>query len=349
MFSIGQRLDLTKGKSSGSDYLRLTLATTVIVWHTILVSYGSSAETPILTGPFRPLPYFILPGFFSLSGFLVAGSLARNSVPTFLMLRGLRIFPALFFQVLVSALIIGPLLTSAAVSEYFSDPKFRTYLLNIVGLMHYKLPGLFLTNPFPDNVNIQLWTIKLELECYVALALFGLAGAIRSRYLLALVFVLMSVSFIGWFGVGEIVNEGANGRLCLLSFAAGVCIYTWRDHIPYTGLLALVSFVLAWIAFIHAGTEYLAPLPVAYLTAWMGLQNPKRISVVNGVDYSYGIYLYGFPVQQAVAQIAPRYWYVNLVLSLILAGFAAFLSWHFIEARAMELKALITRRRALVH
>jgi peptidoglycan/LPS O-acetylase OafA/YrhL len=349
MDTIATQLQNTKGQSSGFDYLRLALATSVIAWHTILINYGSDVEAQVLLGPFRPIEYFILPGFFSLSGFLVTASLFRNRIPRFLMLRGLRIFPALFCQVLVSALIIGPLLTSLPLNQYFADPKFRSYLLNIVGLMHYQLPGLFLSNPFPDNVNIQLWTIKLELECYAGLAYLGASGIIRGRYVVAAGFLMMSALFIASAQFsGEIVNQGANGRLCLLSFTAGTCVYVWRDRIPFNGLMALAVFVLAWCAFIRAGTEYLASLPIAYLTAWLGLQTPKRNFLVNGVDYSYGIYLYGFPMQQAVAQLFPHRWYINIILSLMIAGLAAFLSWHLVESKAMALKKIVTRREELI-
>jgi hypothetical protein len=39
-------------------------------------------------------------------------------------------------------------------------------------------------------------------------------------------------------------------------------------------------------------------LTITYVTVYLGLINFKRFSFVKGADYSYGIYLYGFAVQQ---------------------------------------------------
>jgi hypothetical protein len=100
--------------------------------------------------------------------------------PRFLTLRAVRIFPALFCEVTISALILGPMLTTFSLQKYFSDLKFYTYFLNVIGRIHYYLPGLFLDNPFPQNVNNQLWTIPFELECYIAITILALLWAWRS-------------------------------------------------------------------------------------------------------------------------------------------------------------------------
>jgi peptidoglycan/LPS O-acetylase OafA/YrhL len=63
--------------------------------------------------------------FFALSGFLVTGSAIRTrSVRTFLTFRFLRIFPALATEVTLSAVILGPLLTTLPLKDYVSDHHF---------------------------------------------------------------------------------------------------------------------------------------------------------------------------------------------------------------------------------
>lgn len=126
----------------GFDYLRIILSVSVIAWHTIVVCYGISAETPYWTGPMRAVFAFILPSFFALSGFLVAGSLERNSLVAFMPLRGLRIFPALAVEIILSALIIGPLVTTIPLPSYFTSSTFYKYFFNLVGYIHYPLPGV---------------------------------------------------------------------------------------------------------------------------------------------------------------------------------------------------------------
>jgi peptidoglycan/LPS O-acetylase OafA/YrhL len=148
--TIASRLDETKGHSSGFDYLRIGLSVSVILYHTIIVCYGPEVEARFWESPLlRPLFYFIVPAFFALSGFLVAGSLFRNSIPAFLTLRAIRIFPALFCEVMISALILGPMLTSFSLWQYFADHKFWVYPLERDRQHPLSVAGAVPGQPFP--------------------------------------------------------------------------------------------------------------------------------------------------------------------------------------------------------
>jgi len=65
-------------------------------------------------------------------------------------------------DIFVAALVIGSLTTTFYLQQYFTDPKFVHYFLNIVGFIHYELPGVFPSNPFPSQVNGSLWTVPLK-------------------------------------------------------------------------------------------------------------------------------------------------------------------------------------------
>ena len=122
--------------------------------------------------------------FFALSGFLVAGSLLRSrTVAMFLASRIIRIFPALSVEVLLSAVLLGPLFTSLTLAQYFRSHEFWGYWWNLVGHVHFRLPGVFDANPNPNVVNGQLWTVPYELYCYVLLALVTLIGGVRHRWI----------------------------------------------------------------------------------------------------------------------------------------------------------------------
>jgi peptidoglycan/LPS O-acetylase OafA/YrhL len=116
---LQDQLDAVHDHPSGFDYLRLVLAISVIVWHSVAVCYGGVIQAEFFGGPLRPLLYSIVPAFFALSGFLVASSLERNKIPQFVTLRIMRIFPALVVEVFISALVIGPLLTTFTWRMYF--------------------------------------------------------------------------------------------------------------------------------------------------------------------------------------------------------------------------------------
>ncbi len=164
--NFSERMEVAGGRPTGFDYMRLALAISVVVTHSAITTYGREADYNLLSTPLEPFISAILPMFFCLSGFLVAGSLLRSkTLISFLGLRVIRIYPALAVEVLISAIILGPIFTSFGLYAYFSDPVFWRYLLNVTGHIHYILPGVFESNPFPETVNAQLWTVPWELMC----------------------------------------------------------------------------------------------------------------------------------------------------------------------------------------
>lgn len=344
--SISGRMAEIGGRSSGFDDLRLILAVSVVVLHVAAVSHGMQAEMAVFLSPLRPLVRFILPAFFALSGFLVAGSLARcRTVALFLGLRGLRVMPALTFKVLLAALVLGPLATRDTLGRYFHSPSLYTYLLNIVGSVHFRLPGVFIDNPLPGVVNGQLWTIPFEVASYVVLAGLAVLGLSRRRSLapaaaVGMTFAYLATTLIRHGGVLVPVPGMPNGALLIVCSLWGVSLYQYRDIVPYSLPLCLVAAAVAasCLGFIPYG-DFLAPLPAAYVTVYLGLRNPKR-RWLGKADYSYGIYLSSFMIQQACWQFLPaaRSWEGNLLIALPLSVGAAAISWHFIEKPALDLR-----------
>ncbi len=341
--TLSDRLTATRGRPTGFDYLRIGLAVGVVGWHTIVTSYGFDVQSRAWGTAWRPLISSILPMFFALSGFLVAGSLDRTpELSKFLGLRALRILPALAVETILSAFLIGPLLTSYAASHYFSDPQFRSYLLNMLGIVHMHLPGVFNANPLPHIVNGQLWTVPFELQCYLALAAFAFLGIASRRntlfvILLALQIVLLAVRVAISHG-----HEGTvlHGRLLVLTFLAGVALYTQRERVPLSPVWFLVSLALMIIGLSVPLMQYLTPYPVAYVTVWLGMTNFKATALHKLGDLSYGIFLYGFPLQQWIMTWGPwtHHWYVNFIIALPLASAVALVSWNVVEKPCLRLK-----------
>jgi peptidoglycan/LPS O-acetylase OafA/YrhL len=97
--------------------------------------------------------------------------------------------------------------------------------------------------------------------------------------------------------------------------------------------------------------DYLAPLPVAYATVYLGLLQPRRLNIVSSGDYSYGLYLYGFPVQQVmIATLGPSlmHWYFNFPISLAITAVIAVGSWHLVEKHAARLRPRLFRVEKIV-
>jgi peptidoglycan/LPS O-acetylase OafA/YrhL len=340
IYTLQSQLILVRNRPTGFDYLRLTLALSIIVWHSVTICYGPLAEGYFWTGPPRPIIYLLLPSFFALSGFLVAGSLERNTVLDFLTLRITRIFPALAVEVLISALVIGPLLTKVTWRSYFFSDEFRSYFLNLFGNIHYFLPGVFIDNPTPRYVNAQLWTVPIELYCYVFLtasALFGILK-IKNGLLVGIMSAVMILTFSAQLKILPTPPFSPDVGFLTLSFLFGVSLYIMRREITYSWFLFSISTAMYLFLCMNKNLIYLSALPLTYSIIFLGLQNPPKTPFIRGADYSYGVYLYGFPLQQTVCYLFPshRFWYVNAASGVALALVCAYLSWTFVESRVIS-------------
>src|SRR5215468_2964959 len=183
--TIEERLLEADGRPSGFDYMRLALALAVFMLHIPATNFGDEVQNALFLHLWRPVSAIVLPMFFALSGFLVAGSLTRcKTLVSFLGLRVLRIVPALAAEVFLSGFILGALFTTLPLRRYFFSWGLLTYFLNIVGDVQFTLPGVFYSNPHAGVVNQQLWTVPWELDCYILLAVLALVGIVRKPIIL---------------------------------------------------------------------------------------------------------------------------------------------------------------------
>jgi peptidoglycan/LPS O-acetylase OafA/YrhL len=345
----------TGGRTSGFDYIRIILATAVILAHSRAVTLGmkshvvtvaSGAAAGFPRPPLgQPVVWAILPCFFALSGFLVAGSLMRSKTTVeFVLLRALRLIPALFVETILAAFILGPLVTELPLRAYFTGPEFLSYPLNIIGDIHYFLPGVFLHNPYPEVVNQQLWTIPAELFCYLTLVIISIVGLVRFRIAIPVLAVvaLMALSFRGLVAP-ETVRRWSHGATTpnistlWLSFLAGVTVFNLRDRIPLNKWLFGLSVLMAYVLLYDGAFQFLATLPIAYATVYAGLTDFRKTFITATGDYSYGVYLYGFPIQQTIAWMFPQNqsFIVNFTGALLVSLGMAAMSWHLVESKVL--------------
>lgn len=352
--TLGDKLSAENGRPAGFDYLRLCLALGVLIWHSFSVSYGIPWINEATSGLGRAPVALLVPMFFSVSGFLVAASLQRNPVITnYLSLRGLRILPGLTVEVALSALVLGSISTTLPLSDYFSSPGVAIYFLNIVGLVHFRLPGVFEGNPFPGVVNGQIWSVPFELCSYALLGLLGAIGVVRNRWLFLVAVlvgeaVALSIHLISpnWLD-GGIFGSVRGFRVAHIFFAAAV-LYVFRDRVPMSAPMFVASAITTVVLLVNWRPigDYLISFPLAYATTYLGLLNPHRNAAITNGDFSYGIYLYGMPIQQWIASWGAwtHHWWVNLCFALPFTLCVAIASWFLIERPALGLRSAFVRR-----
>lgn len=329
--TIGARMERVP-HPHGFDYLRILLAWCVLFFH-------SFPLTGLRGAPFAQLGELTVPSFFALAGFLIAGSLERSrTVAGFFTLRAVRLGPALAFEIMLSALILGPLLTTAALGDYFSAPEFRAYFLNLIGWPHYDLPGVFADHPM-RQVNGQLWTLPWDLFCYAGVALLAVIGLIRRPKLVLALLIAVVAARTAMAFVPATRGMWSAGAKLAVAFSAGLTLYLFRDRVPRSLPLMLGCFVLVWLTSARMPTANFAMLPLAYATIWLGQLDPPATWIAGKADYSYGVYLFAFPLQQGVQTVPMlQVWYLNVAVATLLAlGFAA-ISWHLVERPALRRK-----------
>lgn len=330
-----------QGITTGFDYLRIILALSVVLWHSILTTTGQ--DNHIWAGPLRPIPAAILPLFFCLSGFLVANSLDRTrDMREFLLLRAIRIVPALCVEVVLAALILGPLLTTLPLADYFSGSQFHHYFLNIFGMVYLYLPGVFPNNVFPNVVNINLWTLPSEFACYVILTGLALLGVIkRPRILAALSIVSVIAVSIYIIPQADILQRTPpSGKGLVLAFIFGVLFNRYKENIPHRKTWFVVALIGMVLLLFKASTQFLALPFIAYVTCYLGLLTPPKKTFLLRGDYSYGLYLFGFPLQQVYAMLFAQNlsWLGSVIFTLTLGLAYAYFSWNFIEKPVLQKK-----------
>jgi peptidoglycan/LPS O-acetylase OafA/YrhL len=349
--TIGQRFS-SGHASTGFDYLRIGLSCAICLWHAWWALTGQLAwHTELWSGWLNFIPKSFVPLFFALSGFLVAGSLERNKLHHFITLRALRIIPALAFEIVISACIIGVIFTSLPLDAYLTSPEFRSYFLNVMGIIQYTLPGVFPHNPLPELMNPQLWTIPYELECYLAISVLAVLGLVWQGYRLGVVvagMMALGTAYALYVALrlpdGLFTEHAGNisGRVLVVVFLAGVLLYRHRDRLPYSHALGVLSLLAMMVALRFPAFYYLSVLPVAYVAAWIGVMRPPAIPFG---DLSYGVFLFHFPMTQVVVALggaALGTWWLFGPVALVASALCAAVSWKLVE------EPLLTKKRAII-
>lgn len=350
MVCLGERCG---SHDNNFNLIRMLAAIAVLVSHAWPITLGYGTMQPLEAALGRHLGWNSVAVFFIISGFLIARSFDRRaSIVDWTASRVLRIFPALVVSLAVTVLLLGSIATTLPLGAYFSDPDTSTYWPRNLALfpLQHTLPGVFEENPYANEVNGSLWSLRHEVTCYFGVLLLGLAGALGAKRRMIVALVVYGV-----FRVGVEAAEASGLQLpallppfvgLSLPFALGTAFYVWRDHIRLTWIGALA---LAGLTAVLRPTPLFLPalmLALAYWTfciAYLPGGAIRRYNLIG--DGSYGVYIYAFPVQQLVVWLlGPMTPALNILFALPATLMLAALSWHFVERPSLALKGYFRRR-----
>ena len=321
------------------DAIRLLAAIGVIFSHAYPALVGSNKTEffYVLSGGQTTLGDLCVAIFFIISGLLITQSFLRSaSLIDYFTNRVLRIVPALFVVSLVICVIIGPIVTQAESRDYWTNYLTARYMGNaLIYPSAQQLPGVFTHHAYPLLTNASIWTLSYEFTCYVYIAAICLA--FRKAWFASIALFLFATAtvfytyispeiflrFSSYFFAGSIAYWSRKWlvldfRIFLLSIVA-LCAATYFHH-------ALVPTICVF------GTY--ATIYIAYAERFKA-QNASRYG-----DFSYGVYLWAWPVQQLLSPYTATAT-ENFLASTPIVFVAAYLSWRLVEKPALSKKKIV--------
>lgn len=347
----------------------------VLVSHSLPLGFGVDDPGGGLTNGQTALGEIGILGFFVISGFLITRSGARVPVLRYLWHRGLRILPGLWVCLVVTALVFAPIVSlyeRGTLHGLFSrsDGPFQYVVSNaLVAIRQYGISSLLLDTPYGQRTGTSvfdgsLWSLIYEVLCYLLVAGLAAVGVLRrARWLVALLALAgAGVMLHDLLRAPEIPGpQGVHGPVFGVSgldsyslvyltyvFLLGAVCQLYRERIVLHDGLAVVAAAVV-VATTQFGAFAVLGYPAfAYLVLWLAVRLPRWTRPIGRRhDYSYGCYIYAFPVQQLLALVGvPRLGLVSYVMICTVATVAlAVPSWHLVERPAMALKGWSPRRR----
>ncbi len=323
-------------QNNNFDLIRIILACLVIIGHSPVLN-GLSGHWADPIGYFFPFTYsgsLSVKAFFFISGLVVTNSyLSKQNGVYFVISRIFRIIPALLFLLLITVFIFGPSLTTLSTIDYFSGLNSFSYIYNnLIFNTEYYLPGLFASNPYPHAVNGSLWSLKYEMGCYIfLLATFLLLGRFNKYYL------NIPIAFV----IGDALLEtpilfaflGINPDISLLpmSFAFGCLLAVNADKLVINLYVLLIAGIFLFLC--KGGPYAQIVLMITFCLVITYISSRKSVVKLRPrYDISYGIYLWGFLIQQTIVHYTGTI-YVGLhcLIALLISTALALVTNIFIE------------------
>lgn len=335
--------DFSRNRENNFNLLRCLAALAVIYAHSWELASPQAGAEPLKGLLGSGLGSLAVNAFFIISGYLVTQSWGRQrSLLNFCRARVLRVLPGLLGVLLFTLLAAGLCWSSLTPAGFFGDSQtWKYFYKNLLMIKtQYELPGVFASNHYPEAVNGSLWTLRFEMKMYLALVVLGLLGWLSGLRLRVFV-VLFVLWYAGctlaslWLAEPLVGHEMLKLSLC---FFLGGAAALFGQRLPLTGWALLPLAALMLLARDTLLYDLGSALFFAYALFWIAYVPRGAILGYNRVgDYSYGLYLYAFPIQQALVMYRPDMAPMTLfALASLLTLACAVFSWHLIEKPALD-------------
>lgn len=346
MLKVSSRLSNHIGtRNNNYNLIRFLAALAVLISHSYPLFYGDASAEPLkkLTG--RSIGSIAVDIFFLTSGFLIMASfLKRKSTINYLWSRAIRIFPALWVALIVTLIVIIPLShPTTAQSILFSSDAVNYLLKNsiLIARIEHTIPGVFEDTPYKSAINGSLWTLPWELYCYLAIAIgTSLVTKIAKHYWRSIYTSGILVVFLYCISVDYLDFKSSIILNIVFMFYIGSVFYLHSRKVTLSPVIFYLLMLLLATNFFYTKTVTIYFLTAPYILFYLAYIPKGKIRLFNRLgDYSYGVYIYAFPIQQLIIQCFPNISFSQYVFTCSAITISiAWLSWNLVEKNAIKLK-----------
>jgi peptidoglycan/LPS O-acetylase OafA/YrhL len=342
--------EYTDSRDNNFNLVRFIAASLVLYTHSYVLTTGIESSQPLKNSLGITWGDISVDVFFITSGFLITRSFFRKkNLTSFIFSRILRIYPALIVSTLFCVFIVGLAFTSHSKLSYLSNHQTYKYLFHNITLffgVNYDLPGVFEDTPYKYAVNGSLWTLPFEVKMYTYLVIINLIIVFLQRIIekkilqttfFSIAFIAITLNIINHFGL----FFPKNTTNLFAMFFIGSALYVFKDKI-YLSSIYFFSIILIIFIFIQNKNLFFLMycISIPYITIYLAYIPKGIIRKFNNYgDYSYGIYIYAFPIQQSIIALNPDTTVLTMIIkSFLLTLFFSYLSWHIIENNFLKVK-----------
>ncbi len=343
---------VAEGRDNNFNLLRFLAAWGVLISHSYVIVSGDSVHEPLYHWLGMTYGSLAVDAFFVTSGFLVTSSLISKTVSgpfgliAFTKARAFRIYPALIVMTVATTVLLGFFFSNLPLAKYIQDNRTALYLVKNTTLFFGTtgtLPGVFDEVPFPRGVNGSLWTLPFEVRMYAALAglwcLLQFSRLPRRESLRLCVLFVTVAALVAHLHSALVEGAVDQRRRLTFMFFCGAAYWLYRDKVTLSARTAACAVILLIISAVDRSAFVVAYHVLAgYLILWLAYVPNGSIRLFNRLgDYSYGTYIWAFPLQQAVISVYPHMSIArHMVFSTAITLVFATLSWHCIEEPSLR-------------
>lgn len=358
---------MRQGERENNFGVMRLIGAVMVIWGHMYVLTG---QTPPMF-MWESIHGFGVAAFFAIGGYLITKSWMRRPVwKEYILKRVFRIFPGLIACVLLTVFVVGPLVTSISLKEYFSSLLTWKYMLNGVLYINHLLPGVFEDNIASSAVNGSLWCLPVEFLMYLVVPVYvGIGMKLSAKFqkwyygTVTLLVILARVIWDTWFpgnGIFVPTSYFLQAIIDLISSTIKIIPYFFVSSLlAVCRLEKLLNIQIAVVAMMIAAALFYLSTPFHYLIEYLvisyvvlafSLADKPIFTSLNKRDISYGMFLSGHVIQQVLIHIAVQRGYaihiwILAILSISLSAAVGFLMERLIEKPAGKLMNRIIRKR----